>query len=269
MKRLACAAAAVAALLSLAGRAAAADDVAVAAARIEAGVSAVLVGIGDALSRAAKDLGQAGLDREHETRKILRECAAGKPYVVDAAFIDDAGVLRVIEPGSYRQHEGADVSGQEVAAAVRASRKPMMGSVFLPVEGARSVDVEYPVFSAEGRRYLGAVSLLVNQEQAVRGVAAAVERASRVNCWVMQRDGLIIYETDPTQLGLNLFTAPLYREYPELLALGRRQVAEREGTGSYTFLIHGTTTRVKKLAAWRTASLFGGDWIVVAYREAD
>jgi hypothetical protein len=57
-------------------------------------------------------------------------------------------------------------------------------------------------------------------------------------------------------LGLNLFTDPLYKDYPELIKLGRRIVKEKEGKGFYTFLIHGTKTVVKKQAVWKTACFF-------------
>lgn len=72
---------------------------------------------------------------------------------------------------------------------------------------------------------------------------------------------------DPTQTGLNLFNAPLYQDNPELMALGKRMVKEKNGTGTYTFLLHGTDKAIQKEAAWKTIHFFNNAWIVVAYRE--
>jgi len=58
-----------------------------------------------------------------------------------------------------------------------------------------------------------------------------------------------------------------YKDYPELVSLGKRMVREKDGTGYYTFLISGTDKIIKKQAAWKTIHFFDNDWIVVAYRE--
>lgn len=83
----------------------------------------------------------------------------------------------------------------------------------------------------------------------------------------MQKDGVILYETDPTQIGLNLFTDPLYQGYQELIALGKTMIKQKEGKGFYTFQVPGTKNIVKKQAVWKTIRFFNNDWIVVAYRE--
>jgi hypothetical protein len=109
--------------------------------------------------------------------------------------------------------------------------------------------------------------MLVKNEEMIRAVAKTIEKDLGVKCWVMQKDGLILYETDPTQTGLNLFTDSLYKDYPELIALGKRMVKEKKGEGFYTFLVHGTKNVVKKRAVWKTVHFFNNDWIIAAYRE--
>lgn len=250
----------------LAGGAVAADKLSHEVSKIESGTISLLKGIEGTLSHAAKETGKWGPHREAEIRKLLQDCNAGRPYVIDSAFIDDKGIMKFIEPGKYRKHEGADISKQEAIVKMRKTQKPGLGNLFSSVEGIQSVDIEYPVFSAGGK-FLGSVSMLVKQDELIRSVAATVEAESGVQCWVMQKDGLILYETDPTQRGLNLFSDPLYKDYPELVALGRRMVKQREGTGFYTFLIHGTKNVVRKQAAWKTVRFMSNDWVVVAYRE--
>jgi hypothetical protein len=248
------------------GQAFAEDNLGDAASKIESGILTVLKGIEGAVSHAAKETGALGLNREAEIRKLLQNCNTNRPYVIDSTFIDGKGIMKFIEPEQYRKYEGADISGQEAIIKMRKTQKPGMGNVFVSVEGITSIDIEYPVFSA-GKKFLGSVSALVKQDELIGSVAATVEAKSGVKCWVMQKDGLILYETDPTQTGLNLFTDPLYKDYPELIALGKQMIKKKKGKGFYTFLIHGTKVVVKKQAVWKTVHFLNNDWIVVAYKE--
>jgi hypothetical protein len=253
-------------LFCMTEKAVSADNLSDAALKIESGILTILKGIEGTISHTAKETGTLGLNRETEIRKLLQNCNTGRPYVIDSTFIDGKGIMKFIEPEQYRKYEGTDISKQEAIVKMRKTQKPRMGNVFVSVEGIKSIDIEYPVFSA-GKKFHGSVSMLVKQYELIRSVAATVETESSVKCWVMQKDGLILYETDPTQMGLNLFSDPLYKDFPKLVTLGRRMVKEKEGNGFYTFLIHGTKNIIKKQAAWKTVHFLNNDWIVVAYKE--
>lgn len=237
----------------------------VGASKLESGISNALKLMGRNLRRAANETGKLGAGQESEVRKLLLGLCRNRPYVVDAAFIDSLGIMKIIEPEQYKTHEGADISKQEAVIQMLISKKPRMGKVFDSVEGIRSVDVEYPVFSGS-KKFSGSISLLVRQEEFVRSLAAPIEKEFGVKCWVMQKDGVILYETAPPQIGLNLFESPFYQDYPELIALGKRMVKEKNGRGTYTFLIHGSDKVIKKEAAWKTIHFFNNAWIVVATR---
>lgn len=189
--------------LFMAGQAFAADNLSSAASKIESGILNILNGIEGTISRAAKETGKASLNHETEVRKLLQSCNTGRPYVIDSAFIDSKGIMKFIEPEQYRKHEGSDISKQEAVIKMLKTQKPGMGNVFVSVEGIKSIDIQHPVFS-EGKQFLGAVSMLVNQHEMIRTVAATVEKELSVRCWVMQKDGMLLYETDPAQTGLNL-----------------------------------------------------------------
>jgi len=250
----------------MAGQAFAADKLSDAVSKIETGVLSILKGIDVTISHAAKETGKLGINRETEIRKLLQNCNADRPYVIDSSFIDGKGIIKFIEPEQYRKYEGSDISKQEAIIKVRTTQKPWMGNVFVSVQGIKSIVIEYPVFSA-GNKFLGSVSMLVKQDELIRSIAATVENEAGIKCWIMQKNGLLLYETDPTQMGLNLFSDPLYKDYPELIKLGRRMIKEKEGNGFYTFLIHGTKTIVKKQAVWKTAHFMNNYWIVVTYKE--
>jgi hypothetical protein len=187
--------------------------------------------------------------------------------VVDSTFIDNKGIMTFIEPAQYRNYEGSDISGQEAIIKMLKTKTPRMGNAFISVEGIKSIDIEYPVFS-KGKQFLGSVSMLVKHDEMIRAAVEMIEKDQGVKCWVMQKDGLILYETDPAQAGLNLFTDPLYKDYPELIALAKRMIKEKEGIGFYSFLMQGTKNVVKKRAVWKTVDFFNNNWIIATYGEA-
>jgi len=242
------------------------NNLSIVASKLESAISNHLKGMGRDIKSAAQETEKLGAGQESEIRKLLLGLCSKRPYVVDATFIDSAGLMKLIEPEHYKKYEGSDISKQEAVILMQKSKKPRMGKVFESVEGLKSVNVEYPVFFGK-KKFSGSISLLLRQDEFVRSIATPVEKELNVKCWVMQKDGVIIYETDSTQIGLDLFKDPLYKDYPELISLGKRMVKEKNGTGYYTFLIHGTDKVIKKEAAWKTIHFFNNDWIVVVYRE--
>ena len=244
-----------------------ADNLSNATSEISSGILRILNGIGSKISQSAQETGKAGPHHEAEIRKLLQKnCIVGRPYAINSSFIDSKGIMKFIEPEQYRNYEGSDISGQEAIITMLKTKKSRMGNVFVSVEGRKCIDIEYPVFS-KGRQFLGSVSMTVKHIEMIRTVVEPIEKELGIKCWVMQKDGLILYETDPTQTGLNLFTDPLYKDYPELIALGKRTIKEKEGMGFYTFLIHGMKNIVKKRAVWKTAHFLNNDWIIVTYNE--
>ena len=253
-------------LFFIAGQAFAEDNLSKAASKIESGILSIMKGIEGPISHAVKETGKAGLNRETEIRKLLQSCNTDRPYVVDSTFIDSKGIMRFIEPKQYQNYEGSDISKQEAIIKMLKTQKPRMGNAFVSVEGIKSIDIEYPVFS-KGKQFLGSISMLIKHDELIRSVAEKIEKELGVNCLVMQKDGLILYKTDPMQIGRNTFTDPLYKDFPELIALGKRMIKEKEGKGFYTFGTPGTKNIVKKRSAWKTVHFFNNDWIVAAYKE--
>ncbi|MCX5849876.1 MAG: hypothetical protein NTW65_10545 [Deltaproteobacteria bacterium] len=242
------------------------DNISNTALKIEAGILNILEGIEGTISHAAKETGKPGPNREAEIRKLLQKCNSGRSYVIDSTFIDNRGIMRFIEPTQYQNYEGSNISKQEAVIKMLKTKKPRMGNAFVSVEGIKSIDIEYPVFSKK-KQFLGSISMLIKYDELIRSVAAKIEKELGVKCWVMQKDGLILYETDPAQTGLNIFTDPLYKDFSELIALGKRMLKEKEGDGFYTFLVPETNNVVKKLAVWKTVHFFNNDWIIAAYKE--
>ncbi len=215
---------------------------------------------------AAREVQKEGAGGEY-ARKAIADLAASSPYTVDCSFIDAKGILTIVEPGEYKKYEGSDVSGQEQMVRLQKTRRPVMGNAFKSVEGFYASDIEEPVFSARGD-FAGSVSMLFKPEDLLSAVIKSVTNDPSLYIWVMQKDGRILYDPDPEQVGKMLFSDPFYEPFPETVEFARKIAADRTGSGPYNFYDLGTTKPVKKNAVWTTIALHGTEWrLVVAIKE--
>ena len=168
-----------------------------------------------------------------------------------------------IEPAPFRQFEGKDISAQEQVKRIRKTGKAVLSSVFRTVEGFPAADAEYPVMNTGGQM-LGSVSILFHPEKLLSPVIVPRVQGTPVNIWAMEKGGLILYDIDKPQIGLNLFTSALYQPYLGLVRLGRRIAAEPTGKGVYKFRSGSAKKIVKKNASWQSVSLYGTEWRLVA-----
>lgn len=139
-------------------------------------------------------------------------------------------------------------------------KKPVLSSVYVSAEGVNAVSAGYPVFSDKGE-LLGAVRMLIRQELFLKPLAE--DKPCKI--WIMQPNGLIIYDPDPEQVGKNIFTDPLFKPFGDLASFSKTVALSNNGAGSYDFYAEGLqdTTLVKKVAVWDTVGLYGTEWRVI------
>jgi hypothetical protein len=177
------------------------------------------------------------------------------------------GKMVTLEPAPFRQFEGKDISSQEQVKRILKTGKPVLSHVFRAVEGFPAVDAEYPVVTPAGQR-LGSVSILFQPEKFLSKIIVPLVQDTPVDIWVMEKGGVILYDSDTLQIGLNIFNSRLYKPYTGLIRLGRRIAAMPEGNGVYKFRSSYSKKIVKKNAFWRTVSLYGAQWRLVAIHVA-
>ena len=203
---------------------------------------------------------------ESELRKLLADIFEANTNVVDAAFIDARGVMRYIAPGEYRNFENVDVSSQEHVAAMHKHPMPVLSVGFMAVENFLAVTVAHPVFDKD-KRFAGAVSILLRPDLLIDHLLEQTNIPADYELWIMQPDGLIIYDQDKPEIGRMLFSDPVYAGYENLLKLGKKIAASPAGEGSYVFLAPALKDKVIKNAVWQTVRLHGREWrVVLAYR---
>src|SRR5262249_24093488 len=90
------------------------------------------------LARAATQLATRGLTGAAARQLLLKLCQ-DKPTVVDCATIDLAGRMVTLEPASFKQFEGVDISQQEQVRRLHRTKKPVLSNAIRAVEGFDAV----------------------------------------------------------------------------------------------------------------------------------
>ena len=133
----------------------------------------------------------------------------------------------------------------------------------LLVEGFYGVVMVAPIFNANGT-FAGSLSLVIQPGELLKSVIAPALEETTYSMWAMQTNGTLLYDPDPVQQGKNLFTDPIYVNYPTVQAFTRHVADEQAGYGTYEY--HQDTVAgnfVSKEAFWVTAGIYGTQWRLV------
>lgn len=238
------------------------DDIAFFLLQLQADIQGSLSDQDALVADAAEQLSAAGLEGE-KAREILQ--SLNDSGFLKAVTISQQGRILTAEPSQYNASERSDIASQKGWTSFLESKDPMLSPMFRLVEGYDAVTLIYPVLSPAGN-FTGAVSASMKPGELLGAIIAPMLNGTPFNAWVMQKDGLILYDADPSQEGLMLFQDPLYQPYPSLLDIGRKMVAERSGMGSYYFLNKEHNQNVTKEVYWTTVGLHGNEWRLAIIR---
>jgi hypothetical protein len=206
------------------------------------------------------------VEKESGTRKLLVSFINENPDVVDASFVDSKGVLRQIEPSEYKNLENADVSMRDHVMAMLKTRHPLFSSGFSSFEGFLAVELARPLYD-DKENFVGSINAFIRPELLIDPLLKKSVTPLDFELWIMQPDGLIIFDQDKEEIGRMLFSDPKYADYAGLLDLGKKIAANPTGKGNYIFLGPGLKEKVIKDAVWQTVGLHGREWrVVLTYR---
>jgi hypothetical protein len=213
-------------------------------------VNANLSRMETALVSASLALKETGIDGP-AARAVLLNLTKADTSVIDCVTIDASGIVREVEPTSFKSVKGENLKGQsQVNDTI--STGLYSGIHFInAVEGLQAVDSEMPVFDRNGT-LIGTVSLLFNSSQFFGKILDPFQPAGNSNIWVSRADdATILFDPDPAQAFFNK-SSSLYQDYPELLRLFDRMSFERTGYQTYEFLDEGHSETIKKGCYWTT-----------------
>lgn len=212
-------------------------------------------------SLAAKDIARYDLMSD-PVRSILKELAARHPFIVDCCIVDTNGIMVVVEPEHFKSFEESDIHDQEQVQKIYQTHLPVMSKAFMAVEGFQAVDIEYPIMNA-GDEFVGSLSMLIRPDSMLVDIIKPIIKGVPVNVWVLQKDGVILYDRNKEEIGRNLFTDEMYKPYGNLQALGHEITETETGNGSYTFLSDTMTETIEKQCFWETVGLYDMQWKLI------
>ncbi len=211
---------------------------------------------------------QGKWDKEPDIRRFLNIAMGAYTPVVEAVYVDLKGIMKYIEPREYKSFEGTNISKQQHQIDLLKTHKPIFSTGFRVVEGFLAVVLAYPLFDSNNQLQ-ASVNLVVRPELIMQKLVKSLNIPDDTELWIMQKDGMIIYDDDPDEIGRMLFTDPLYAPYQSLKDLGRQISSSPSGKGEYWFQAVGGTEKVLKVAMWDTVSLHGREWRVILAKRVN
>jgi basic membrane protein A len=209
------------------------------------------------LKRSARAL--AGRDLQGEDARLaLRKLYAGNPYIIDCETVSDRGIMLVVEPPAHRSSEGADISKQAHMIKLFRTHRPVLSGSFRSVEGPQAVVIHHPVLSADGR-FAGSIAALFAPEYLLSGIIGPVAAGLPVGFFLMQTDGLIIYDVATNQIG-RAAAEKQRRPFLELTKAAGKMAAAAAGKDTYTYPGRPGEEPVTKVIYWQTVTLHGTAW---------
>ncbi|WP_332448582.1 cache domain-containing protein [Methanoculleus sp.] len=228
------------------------------------GINSELVSVRASAGESARVLGEAGLTSA-AGREAVRQAMLDHPHTESTLVVTKDGIVAMAVPENYAGLVNTSLLSQPQTERVLRGQAPLTSEVFHLEEGFSGITQSYPVF---GPDYLGYVSIAYRPDTLIERVVAPLTNSTPYDVWVMQTDGVVIYDTTPEEIGKNLFSDPAYQS-PELQEAFSRIAAEPSGSLVYSFWDTDWARNVTKEANWDTAGIDGAEWRVVVTRSTD
>jgi hypothetical protein len=124
----------------------------------------------------------------------------------------------------------------------------MLSDVIYTYKGDHVIGMRVPMY--HGSKVDGWLIAVFSINKAIASAIEFDPTKSDYQVWCMKKDGYIFYDEDPNQIGKNLFTDDLYKNYSDLIEFGGGISKEPWGVGHYRFIAQGGGAVVYKIAAW-------------------
>lgn len=202
-----------------------------------------------------------------EAKSALEKLYISTPFLTDCAILDSKGIMITVEPPVAKNLEGADLSQQEQVKKLHESKTPLLSNMFMAVEGDYGIVLQYPVFSPLGE-FAGSVNAFFKPRSFLSSLSEAILKDSKLEVWIVDDNGMVIYDQDGDEIGKNVLTDEAYKAYPECIVFAKNVISQDSGNGSYEFLAKGLKQPVQKNGVWTNVAMHDAKWhIVVAEIE--
>jgi len=212
--------------------------------------------LADAASELALDLSD-----QAKTRAKMLYLYNRSTFSLEFSYVSPEGIMQIIEPSEFYPQEGFDISEQDHIVKTFSTKEPVLSNVFFAVEGFYAAVDIYPIVN-DGQ-VLGGVTSLFFPEIILGRIMEPLLENQDFELWVMEKGGTIIYNQDVEEIGLNIFTDPLYEPFPEIITAAEKIAAEDHGETTYSFYQTGTDVEVVKQTYWITCKINDNEWKLI------
>jgi branched-chain amino acid transport system substrate-binding protein len=221
----------------------------------------------ESVEEAEEELSRVGIN-DPEVQMILNNMYEQNTHAYDVAIVDSDGIIIAVAPQRFSDIIGADISKQEQIVRLHKTKEPVVSLAIDTVEGFTGFDLEHPILNEEGE-LVGSVSVLTVPDFFAKVISPRMLNYP-VEIWIMQTDGRILYDQNEEEIGRDLFTDPIYKDFKSLIDLGKKMAKAPKGAGTYSFLSKNMDEKVVKGLVWTTVELHGTEFrIALAHVIAD
>ena len=232
----------------------------------QSAINAKLQKIDAILLADCHDLSTTGLTGTQADKVLSELYTNSSGLVVNAATSDKKDVLVAVQPSNYSDIIGEDIKNQEQNIYMHDTMRPALSNLIPLVEGFPGVVIVAPIFDSN-EQFMGALSIVIQPYQLIQPIAQTSLTDTSYSMWAMQTNGTLIYDPDPAQQGKNLFTDPIYVDYPGVQTFAHQVAAVQSGYGTYQYydsnLDNTAKVVVNKEAYWTTIGIYNTEWRLV------
>ncbi|WP_064009167.1 serine/threonine protein kinase [Methylomonas methanica] len=175
---------------------------------------------------------------------LLQRYPRGESFATTRA----PGTIVAVAPAKYRQALGADTSQLEHNRMTLERGVPILSRIYQAPEGFAAVTMVVPI--KQGKTIPGFISMRIKPVDFLGGLLAEDTQSKKRTVWVVQDDGLLLFDTDPQEIGLNLFREERFNQIPQLRQLAAEIDDQDAGVGYYQSQSAGQSEPSRQIAAW-------------------
>lgn len=202
------------------------------------------------LTTSAKKFDNIGLKDNLTIDTGLEQLHSKYPAIEAFGIVSKSGIITNLYPKTHASVLNQDVSAHELMVWMKEHKTSNFSRVFQTKLGFHAVVLQVPILN--DKKLSGIILALIRPDKLIASVLSISPKESPFQIWCMQDDGYILYDEDPSQVGLHLFQDKRYADYPELLNLGEQMKKFPWGVGNYQYFNKNNDSVVHKVAVWDT-----------------
>ncbi|HPP79228.1 MAG TPA: PDC sensor domain-containing protein, partial [Methanospirillum sp.] len=234
--------------------------------RITGEISNQLAIIREENSISAESLRTIGISGENATSVLVTKLEK-VPYGHSSLIISPDNIVTAAAPVTFSGLIGTDLSYQPETRFANERQEPVISNIFYLEEGFYGISISYPIFS-ENKEYLGYTDVTIRPEEFFRPVIGPFTEQTGYEVFILETNGMTVYETDEVEIGKNVLTDPIY-DTPEMRNVSHAVIENESGAIQYTFWDKNWNRQVLREAVWNTLSLDNQNWRVAVVRNVE